>query len=231
MEIKDFLDATQIDDEFLKRTLNINIEKLKEEYVIHIIDEFNHKLMDIKNNLFKDQDIEKSLREIKKLLNINFERIEKENSIKLLFDKKIILYSGDQVIDIVDYLEIILIDHKPYCIMYNDMWYQIVLEKNIPKLEEILNLTKIDIITNPCIKKNTLLYENNILVLSSVYISSLFGNKYEMMLFDYTNDESEILLQERYATEEEIQASHDKVLIELEFNPNKLKEYIEQADL
>ena len=114
MEIKEFLDATQIDDEFLKRTLNINIEKLNEEYVIHIIDEFNHKLMGIKNNLFKDRDIEKTLSEIKESLNINFERIEKENSIKLLLDKKIVLYSGDQVIDIVDYFKIILIDHKPY---------------------------------------------------------------------------------------------------------------------
>lgn len=231
MEIKEFLDATQIDDEFLKRTLNINIEKLNEEYVIHIIDEFNHKLMGIKNNLFKDRDIEKTLSEIKESLNINFERIEKENSIKLLLDKKIVLYSGDQVIDIVDYFKIILIDHKPYCIMYNDMCYQIVLEKNIPKLEEILNLTKIDVIKNPCIKKNTLLFENNILVLSSVYISSLFVDKYEIMLFDYTNDESEILLQKRYATEEEIQSSHNKVLTDLLFNEKKLKDYLEMADL
>jgi len=231
MEIKDFLDVTQIDDEFLKRTLNINIEKLKEEYVIRFMDEFNQKLMDIKNNLFNDNDIEKTLSELKKSLNVNFKSIEKENTIKLFLDKKIVLYSGVQVIDIVDYLEIILINQKPYCIMYNDMWYQIVLEKNIPRLEEISALTKIDIITNPCIKKNILLFENNNLVLSSVYISSLFADRYETMLFDYTNEESEILLQERYSTLEEIQSTHNKILTDLLFNNKKLKEYLEMADL
>lgn len=231
MEIKDFLNVTQIDDEFLKRTLNINIDKLKEEYVIHFIDEFNQKLVNIKNNLFNDKDIEKTLSELKESLNINFKSIEKENTIKLLLDKKIVLCSGVQVIDIVDYFEIVLINQKPHCIMYNDMWYQIVLEKNIPRLEEISALTKIDIITNPCIKKNILLFENNNLVLSSVYISSHFADRYETMLFDYTNEESEILLQERYSTLEEIQSSHNKILTDLLFNNKKLKEYLEMADL